>query len=72
LPLVLFEPRDYGTIVGRLLAPSFLLSAAAPLAYASLIENFGERSALYLSLVLAALVLACALALKLRFGPGRR
>ncbi len=30
LPLVLFEPREYGTIVGRLLAPSFLLVGRRP------------------------------------------
>ncbi|MBV9567495.1 MAG: MFS transporter [Hyphomicrobiales bacterium] len=71
LPLVLFEPREYGTIVGRLLAPSFLFSAAAPLAYAWLIESFGERAALELSLALALGVFSCALMLKLRFGPRR-
>lgn len=68
LPLVLFEPRDYGAVVGKLLAPSFLLSAAAPLAYASAIERFGERPALLLSLALALAVVACAAALRLRFG----
>jgi hypothetical protein len=71
LPLLLFEPREYGTIVGRLLAPSFLLSAAAPLAYASLIESFGERAALELSLALALGVFGCALVLRLRFKPKR-
>ena len=68
MPLVLFEPRDYGAVVGKLLAPSFLLSAAAPLAYASAIERFGERPALLLSLALALAVVACAAALRLRFG----
>ncbi|MFI5011778.1 MAG: MFS transporter [Hyphomicrobiales bacterium] len=72
LPLVLFEPREYGAVVGRLLAPSFLLSAAAPLAYAALVENLGEQAALYLSLVLAGGVFGCALALRLRFGGARR
>jgi Major Facilitator Superfamily len=71
LPLVLFEPREYGAVVGRLLAPSFLLSAAAPLAYASLIENFGEQSALHLSLALASGVFGCALVLRLRFAARR-
>jgi hypothetical protein len=71
LPLVLFEPHEYGSVVGRLLAPSFLLSAAAPLAYASLVESFGERAALYLSLGLASAVFACALALRLRFARRR-
>ncbi|MBV9430342.1 MAG: MFS transporter [Hyphomicrobiales bacterium] len=69
LPLLLFEPREYGTIVGRLLAPSFLLSAAAPLAYASLIQSFGERMVLALSLGLALGVFVCAVVLRLRFKP---
>jgi predicted MFS family arabinose efflux permease len=68
LPLLLFEPRHYGTVVGRVLVPSFLLSAAAPLAYATLIESFGERAALYLSFALACGTFACAVALRLRFG----
>jgi Major Facilitator Superfamily len=67
IPLLLFEPRHYGTVVGRLLTPSFLLSAAAPLAYASLIEGFGERAALYLSFTLGCGVFACAIALRLRY-----
>lgn len=71
LPLVLFEPREYGTVVGRLLAPSFLLSAAAPLVYASLIESFGELAGLRLSLALALGVFGCALVLHLRFAPRR-
>lgn len=71
LPLVLFEPQHYGSVVGRLLAPSFLVSAAAPLAYAYVIESFGEPAALYLSFVLACGVLACAVGLRWRFG-GRK
>ena len=71
LPLLLFEPREYGTVVGRLIAPSFLLSAAAPLAFASLIEGFGERSALELSLGLSLGLFGCALLLRLRFKPRR-
>lgn len=67
LPLVLFDPRAYGALVGRLLVPSFLLSAAAPVLYAAVIERFGAAAALHLSIVLAALTLAASLALKLRF-----
>jgi MFS family permease len=55
VPLVLFDPRAYGAVVGRLLAPSFYLSAAAPLAYALVIDRGGERTALVLSLAIAAL-----------------
>jgi MFS family permease len=72
MPLVLFDHRVYGSLVGKLLAPSFFLSAAAPLAYATLIERCGERAALYLSIALASIVLACAFALQWYFGTARR
>ncbi|MDQ3397153.1 MAG: hypothetical protein M3511_05165 [Deinococcota bacterium] len=49
LPLVLFDHHSYGAFVGQLLVPSFLLSAAAPVAYAFVIERFGDTAALYLS-----------------------
>ncbi|OHV75837.1 MFS transporter [Rhizobium sp. LCM 4573] len=49
LPLVLFDHRSYGALVGRLAAPSFFFSAAAPIAYAYVMERFGEAGALYLS-----------------------
>lgn len=68
LPLLLFDPLRYGSQVGRLLAPGFLLSAAAPLLYALLIERHGAAAALILSGALAATMLAAALALRLRFG----
>ncbi len=68
LPLVLFDHRTYGAFVGRLLAPSFLLSAAAPVAYAFVIEHWGAAAALHLSIALSALALAAAAALVLRFG----
>lgn len=67
LPLVLFDHRTYGAVVGRLLVPSFVLSAAAPLAFALVIERFGETVAIGLSLFLAGLVLASALLLSLHF-----
>lgn len=68
LPLVLFDHRTYGSFVGRLLTPSFLLSAAAPLIYAWAMSRFGEASALYISLGagLAALVAATYLNLAFR------
>jgi predicted MFS family arabinose efflux permease len=53
LPLLLFDHRTYGTVAGRLLAPSFLLSAGAPLVFAIVIEHFGAAAALYLSIALA-------------------
>ncbi len=72
LALDLFDHRTYGTFVGRLIAPSFMLSAAAPVIYASVIAQFGEKSGLYLSVALAVLMLIAALLLKLRFGKARR
>ena len=65
LPLVLFDHRTYGAFVGKLLVPSFLLSAIAPFAYAAVIEAFGVDAGLWLSIVLAATVLAGAVGLKL-------
>jgi hypothetical protein len=66
---VLFDPRTYGALVGRLLVPSFVLSAAAPLSYALIIERFGDAAALFLSLAIGALTLAAAALLRARFAP---
>lgn len=71
LPLVLFDPRSYGTVVGRLVAPSFMLSAAAPVAYALVGEHVGPAGSLALSLVLSAVTLAAAVLL-LVLGRRRR
>jgi hypothetical protein len=67
LPLLLFDHRMYGAFVGRLLAPSFFLSAAAPVAYAFVIEHWGAAAALDLSIALAAASLAAASLLFVRF-----
>lgn len=71
LPLVLFDPQTYGLTVGRLVAPSFYVSALAPLAYALVIERLGEAAALLLSAVLGALTLAASLALRLERRAGK-
>jgi MFS family permease len=68
MPLVLFDYRTYGTFVGRLLVPSFLISAAAPLAYAFVIERLGHAAALALSIAVSAIIFAAALTLRIRFG----
>lgn len=68
LPLVLFDHRTYGALVGRLLAPSFLASAAAPVAYALVIERWGAHGGLVLSLAAALLLLAAGAVLKLAYG----
>ena len=67
LPLALFDHRTYGALVGRLLVPSFLLAAVAPLGYAVVIERLGDIAALVLSVAIALTTLAAAAALKLRF-----
>jgi len=69
LPLVLFDHRIYGAFVGKLLVPSFLLSALAPFAYAAVIEAFGASAGLWLSIALAATTLAGAIGLKLVARP---
>lgn len=63
LPLALFDPRTYGTTVGRLIAPGFYVSAAAPLVFALVMERFGAAAALPLSVALGGLALGAALLL---------
>lgn len=72
LPLVLFDHRTYGAFVGRLLAPSFVLSAAAPLVYAFVIERFGEMGALCLSIAVATVMLMAAILLMIQFARRAR
>lgn len=71
VPLVLFDYRSYGTLVGKLLVPSFFVSAAAPIVYAFTIDHGGERMALFVSISVAAIALAAAVVLKVRFDPKR-
>lgn len=68
LPLALFDYRIYGTLVGRLLVPSFILTAAAPVAYAQLIAWQGPRAAMTVSLILSSVILGASVWLYLRFG----
>lgn len=67
LPLALFDFRSYGTLVGALLVPSFLLTATAPVAYAFLIETQGARTAMAMSAALAGVIAAAAYLLRRRF-----
>lgn len=71
LPLILFDHRSYGTIVGRLIVPSFILPAGAPLIYAMVIDRVGNAGALYLSIGLAIMTLLAAVMLKLLFSKTR-
>jgi hypothetical protein len=47
--------------------PSFIVSAASPIVYASVIDHLGNQAALILSASVALLALAAAVALHLRF-----
>ena len=67
LPLILFDHRSYGALVGRLIVPSFILPAAAPLLYAIIIDRLGNSAALYLSIGLAMMTLLAAVMLKVLF-----
>ncbi|WP_339385506.1 MFS transporter [Acidovorax sp. sic0104] len=69
-PLVLFDHRTYGAQLGRMVAPGFVLSACAPVAYAAVIDHAGAAAALGLSVGVAALAFAAALALWIGFAPG--
>lgn len=63
LPLVLLDRRTYGATVGRLIAPGFVLAAAAPVVYALAAERFGQAGVLLLSAALGAVALAASLLL---------
>lgn len=67
LPLALFDFRSYGALVGALLIPSFLLTAAAPVAYAFVIEWQGAKAAMMMSAALAAVIAAAAVMLRWKF-----
>ncbi len=67
LPLVLFDHTTYGTLVGKLLVPGFLLSAVSPIIYTYIISHFGEQSALLFSLLLAFIIFILSLILKTRY-----
>lgn len=67
LPLALFDFRSYGAVAGALLVPSFLLTAAAPVAYAFLIESQDARTTMAISAALALAIAASAFILRSRF-----
>jgi hypothetical protein len=69
LPLVLFDHRSYGALVGKLVVPSFVLPAAAPVIYAVVIDRVGNAGALYLSIGIAIVTFLAAMLLKFSF-PG--
>ena len=70
MPLALFDPAGYGARVGRLLAPAFFCAAAAPYAYALVVDRWGARGALGVSIAVALGALLAALRLG-RLAPPR-
>lgn len=72
LPLALFDHRSYGALVGALIAPSFILSAATPVVYAIFIDRLGVAGALHLSIGIAVVSLLAAVLLRLMFRPAER
>lgn len=70
LPLAMFDARTYGHVVGRLLAPGFLFAAAAPLAFAWMLEAGGARAALLAAMAVAASMAIASLALWRFARPG--
>ena len=66
VPLVLFDTATYGRYVGKLLAPSFVVAAASPLVFATVIEQTGATGGLALSIALAVVMLAAAAILRRR------
>ena len=67
VPLVLFEPRVYGTVTGRIGAPAFWFSALAPFVVALALDHGGAPLALALLAVPAIAATVAALALVLRW-----
>lgn len=67
MPLLLFDTASYGRIVGAILKPAFMLSAAAPVAFALSIGWWGHEVTVALALALAVALLGASLALHARF-----
>lgn len=64
VPLALFGPEGYATLMGRLAMPPLLASALAPLAGALLIEALGPGTTLMALLLVALAALALVVALR--------
>ena len=69
VPLVLFDPRAYGAITGRIGAPAFWFSALAPFVMALTLDHGGAGLALAGLAVPALAAAVAALLLRWRFRP---
>jgi MFS family permease len=68
VPLQLFGPAGYGAMLGKLSAPGLVIKAAAPLAFAILIERAGQTTSMLLLVVLSALAAVSLFILSRRIG----
>lgn len=66
VPLQLFGPAGYGAMLGKLSAPGLIIRAAAPLAFAVLIERAGQVPSLLLLIALSTLAAVALFALARR------
>jgi hypothetical protein len=67
VPLALFGHRGYGSLVGKMLVPGYVLSAIAPMIFAAVIDEVSPAAALAMSTVAAVAILVAAIALRVRF-----
>ena len=71
LPLALFGPERYGTLLGMLATPILIVNAASPTLFALLIDQFGWRSAQW-TLATIALIACAAMEMMARWYDGAR
>jgi hypothetical protein len=64
VPLALFGPSGYGSVLGRIAGPSLILQAAAPLVLAFVAERASDNAALAVVAGMAALSLTAFLAVR--------
>lgn len=64
VPLALFGASDYGRLIGRIAGPSLIVQSSAPLILAFVAEHLSDATALMLAATMAAISLACFLALR--------
>lgn len=65
LPFELFAPGEYARLIGKLVAPGFIVSAFAPWYFAAVREHWGDRALLWMALGIALCSLCVAVGLKL-------
>lgn len=64
VPLALFGASGYGRLIGRIAGPALIVQSAAPLVVAFIAERTGDLTAIALTGALAAVSLACFLAVR--------